>query len=61
MTLTFECADDVPPAVLDWMAGNLRQHAENEFENDFDPSFVDGVYDKSPLVGPIDVTIAAVF
>lgn len=47
--VTLDCHDDVPPQVIDWMAANLLQHAEQEFGNDFDSDFVGGRYERSPL------------
>ena len=47
--VTVDCRDDVPPHVLEWMAGNLRQHSESEFAVDYDPEFVDPPYEGPPL------------
>ena len=49
ITLTLECADDVPPHVLEWMAGNLAEHASNEFLGDYEEEFVDPPYPNAPL------------
>jgi hypothetical protein len=58
ITLTFECPADVPAAVIEWMAGNLVQHAEHEFGDDYDPEWTDAKYDKEPLTRVIDVKVA---
>jgi hypothetical protein len=58
--LTLECADDVPPHVLDWMSGNLAEHAENEFGGDYEPEWTDPQYDGPPLLGVASVTIDGV-
>src|SRR5262245_49320385 len=56
ITLTLECADDVPAHVLEWMAGNLAEHAAHEFDCDYEPEFSDPPYDGPPIAG--DVTVA---
>ena len=51
ITVLLECADDVPERVIDWMAGNLADHASNEFGSDYEPEWNDPPYGGPPLVG----------
>lgn len=59
ITLGLVCADDVPSHVLEWMAGNLVQHAMTEFREDYDPKWCDG-YDGPPLAGHVAATVSEV-
>ena len=54
ITLRLHCRDDVPANVVEWMAGNLAEHAENEFAGDYDPEWNDG-YEGPPLAGGVAV------
>ncbi len=54
VTLTLDCRNDVPVHILEWMAANLAQHAEHEFDEDYDPSFVRPRYIGPPLIGSVE-------
>ena len=60
ISISFTCRDDVPQHVLDWMAENLAEHAENTFGDDYDPEFVQPSWEGPPLVVGEDVTTVEV-
>jgi hypothetical protein len=51
ITLILECRDDVPAHVVRWMAGNMAEHAHNEFMMDFEDFWTSPSYDGPPLTG----------
>jgi hypothetical protein len=54
--VTLDCRDDVPQEVLDWMAANLTEHAEQEFgPRGYRPDFTDEQYPGPPLRGAVVV------
>ncbi len=62
ITITLDCPDDIPQHVIEWMAMNLLQHAEQEFDDDYDPKWVEPNYDGPPfaVAGTIDVQAATI-
>ena len=59
ITLTLDCRDDVPQAVLRWMAENIVHHASQEFEAAYRADYADG-YVGPPLVGHVVATVTTV-
>src|SRR5262245_28932501 len=60
LMLTLECQDDVPPHVLEWMAGNVAEHAAHEFDDDYDPDWMEPPYEGPPLAGGVTVAVDGV-
>jgi len=44
------CRDNVPVYVLEWMRDNLREYAQGEFHDAYDPEVVHPPYSEGPLV-----------
>lgn len=53
LTIMVPCADDLPPHVQAFIRQNLQQHIEQEFNVDYDPTWVKPAWTGPPVTGAV--------